>query len=71
MTSDTKYLVVLAKQVKRPKIMLPFIEGHTPKIQDNDQSIALGAINETNPTHLRSQAQPIGKIRKRRADWQD
>jgi hypothetical protein len=71
MNSDTKYLVVLAKQVKQPKIKLPFIEGHTPKIQDNDQSIALGAINETNPTRLRSQTQPNGKIREWRADWQD
>ena len=71
MRTDSKYLVALAKQVIRPEIPLPVLHGQPPKIQDNNQSIALGAINEANQSNLRSETQPVRKGRKRRADRKD
>ena len=71
MRTDTKYLVALAKQVIRPEIPLPVLEGQPPKIQDNNQSIALGAINEATSCHLRSETKPVLKGLKRRTDRKD
>jgi hypothetical protein len=71
MRTDSKYLVALAKQVVRPSIHLPVSQGQSPKIQDNNQSIALGAINEATESHLRSKAEPVRKGRKRRTDRKD
>jgi hypothetical protein len=71
MQTDTKYLVALAKQVRQPVIQLPILLGRPPKIQDNNQSMALGAINEANEFNLRGKAKPNGKSRKRRTDRQD
>jgi hypothetical protein len=51
MRTDSKYLVALAKQVRQPVIQLPVLLGQPPKIQDNNQSMALGAINEANESH--------------------
>jgi hypothetical protein len=71
MRTDTKYLVALAKQVIRPPKQLPVLLGQPPKIQDNNQSIALGAINEATDSYLRSETQPVRKGRKRRTDRKD
>ena len=71
MRTDSKYLVALAKQVRKPVIQLPVLLGQPPKIQDNNQSMALGAINEANEYHLRSKVKPNGKSRQRRTDRQD
>jgi hypothetical protein len=71
MQTDTKYLVALAKQVRKPVLQLPVLLGQPPKIQDNNQSMALGAINEANESHLRSKIKPVGKILKRRTHRQD
>jgi hypothetical protein len=68
MRTDSKYLVALAKMVKRPDTPLPVLQGQPPKIQDNNQSIALGAINEANHSSLRSETEPVRKGRKRRTD---
>jgi hypothetical protein len=70
MHTDTQYLVALAKQVKRPK-KLPVLLGQRPKIQDNNQSIALGAINEDIESYLRSQAELEREIAQRRTVWTD
>jgi hypothetical protein len=71
MQTDTKYLVALAKQVCKPVLQLPVLLGQPPKIQDNNQSMALGVINEANESHLRSKIKPVGKILKRRTHRQD
>ena len=68
MRTDSKYLVALAKQVRKPVIQLPVLLGQPPKIQDNNQSMALGAINEANESHLRGEIKPNGKSRKRRTN---
>jgi hypothetical protein len=70
MQTDTQYLVALHKQVKRPK-QLPVLLGQRPKIQDNNQSIALGAINEDIESNLRSQAESQRESRQRRIVWTD
>lgn len=43
-----KYCVLLSSQIKQPSATLPTkgVDAHT--IQDNDQSIKLGAIDEKN-----------------------
>jgi hypothetical protein len=71
MQIDTKYLVALAKQVRKPVIQLPILLKQPPKIQDNNQSMALGAINEANEFNLRSSIKPDGKSRKWRTYRQD
>jgi hypothetical protein len=70
MHTDTQYLVALAKQVKRPK-KLPVLLGQPPKIQDNNQSIALGAINEDIESYLRSQAKSELEGFQRSTIWSD
>ena len=71
MCTDSKYLLALAKQVRKPVIQLPVLLGQPPKIQDNNQSMALGAINEANESNLRGEIKPNGKSRKRRTHRQD
>jgi hypothetical protein len=70
MHTDRQYLVALAKQVKRP-VQLPVLLGQPPKIQDNNQSVALGAINEDIESYLRSQAKSQRKGYERPAVWTD
>jgi hypothetical protein len=70
MHTDRQYLVALAKQVKRP-VQLPVLLGQRPKIQDNNQSVALGAINEDIESYLRSQAKSQRKGHERPAVWTD
>jgi hypothetical protein len=71
MRTDTQYLLALANQVKRPTKQLPVLLGQSPKIQDNNQSIALGAINEDIEFNLRSQAKPERKSQQRATVWTD
>jgi hypothetical protein len=71
MRTDTQYLLALAKQVKRPTKQLPVLLGQPPKIQDNNQSIALGAINEDIESNLRSQVKSKRESQQRRTVWND
>lgn len=53
MDSIKKLCVLLTTQIKRPSAKLPK-KVVAQKIQDNDQSIKLGAINEKFYSNLRS-----------------
>jgi len=53
MASTEKLCALLTSQIKRPNAKLPK-KVVLPKIQDNDQSIKLGAINEKYHSSLRS-----------------
>jgi hypothetical protein len=53
-TIDKMYKLLLA-QIKKPSVKLQKTVK-LPKIQDNIQSIKLGAINESNHSNLRSKA---------------
>ena len=44
----------LSSQIKKPNDKLTKKDVSQPKIQDNDQSIKLGAINEEHTPNLRS-----------------
>ena len=44
----------LSSQIKKPNDKLTKKVVRKPKIQDNDQSIKLGAINEEHKSNLRS-----------------
>ena len=44
----------LSSQIKKPNDKLTKKDVSQPKIQDNDQSIKLGAINEEHTHNLRS-----------------
>lgn len=48
-----KLCALLSSQIKQPSAKLPK-KVELPKIQDNDQSIKLGAINEKHHSSLRS-----------------
>ena len=52
----------LSSQIKKPNDKLIKKDVSQPKIQDNDQSIKLGAINEEHKPNLRS----VGKTGTRR-----
>jgi hypothetical protein len=53
MTSIKQLCALLTSQIKKPNVKLPKkVDAH--KIQDNDQSIKLGAINEKYHSNLRS-----------------
>jgi hypothetical protein len=52
----------LSSQIKKPNDKLTKKVVSQPKIQDNDQSIKLGAINEEHKPNLRS----VGKTGTRR-----
>lgn len=52
----------LSSQIKKPNDKLTKKDVSQPKIQDNDQSIKLGAINEEHKPNLRS----VGKTGTRR-----
>jgi hypothetical protein len=53
MTILTKILDVLNLQIKQPSDKLPKKVVKSPKIQDNNQAINLGAINEKSTTGVR------------------
>ena len=59
-----KICVLLTSQIKQPSAKLPKKKVVMPKIQDNDQSIKLGAINEKHHLSLRSQS-GFGENRRR------
>ena len=54
MTILTKILDVLNLQIKQPSAKLPKKVVKSPKIQDNNQAINLGAINEKSTSSVRS-----------------
>ena len=64
MTILTKILDVLNLQIKQPNDKLPKKVVETPKIQDNNQAINLGAINEKSTTSVRGKG-PIGTVSRR------
>jgi hypothetical protein len=53
MASIKQLCALLTSQIKQPNAKLPK-KVVLPKIQDNDQSIKLGAINEKYLSNLRS-----------------
>ena len=53
MTIIDKFCKLLVAQIKKPSVKLQKTVK-LPKIQDNNQSIKLGAINEINKSDLRS-----------------
>jgi hypothetical protein len=53
MASIKRICALLTSQIKQPSAKLPK-NVVLPKIQDNDQSIKLGAINEKHHSNLRS-----------------
>jgi hypothetical protein len=60
----TKILDVLNLQIKQPSDKLPKKVVKSPKIQDNNQAINLGAINEKSTTGVRGQS-PTGTVSRR------
>lgn len=64
MTILTKILDVLNLQIKQPSDKLPKKVVKSPKIQDNNQAINLGAINEKSTSSVRSKSK-AGPIRRR------
>ena len=50
----TKILDALNLQIKQPSAKLPKKVVKVPKIQDNNQAIKLGAINEKSTSTVRS-----------------
>ena len=59
MNNTKKILRVLTSQIKVASVKLPQITEKTPIIQDNNQSIHNGVINEANiESNLRGQSQP-------------
>jgi len=64
MTILTKILDVLNLQIKQPSDKLPKKVVKSPKIQDNNQAINLGAINEKSTTGVRGKS-PTGAISRR------
>ena len=53
MTITDNFCKLLVAQIKKPSVKLQKTVK-LPKIQDNNQSIKLGAINEINKSDLRS-----------------
>lgn len=66
MTILTKILDVLNLQIKQPSDKLPKKVVKSPKIQDNNQAINLGAINEKSTSSVRSKT-PTGAVSRRSA----
>lgn len=64
MTILSKILDVLNLQIKQPSDKLPKKVAKSPKIQDNNQAINLGAINEKSTSSVRSKT-PTRNIRRR------
>jgi len=60
-----KMLVSFASQIKVSSVTLPTIT-RPHKIQDDNQSIHNGVINETTESSLRSQNEPIAKRKRGR-----
>jgi hypothetical protein len=56
MTLMEKILNTLSSQIKGTDVKLPFKELKSPKIQDNNQAISNGAINEELNSSLRSKS---------------
>ena len=54
MANIKQICALLISQIKQPNVKLPKKKVVLPKIQDNDQSIKLGAINEKHHSDLRS-----------------
>lgn len=60
-----KLFALLASQIKQPnaKLLKTVVKAQT--IQDNDQSITLGAINEKNSKPILRSASKTGSVRRR------
>ena len=59
-----KICALLSSQINTSSAKLPKKVVEQPKIQDNDQSIKLGAINEKSKSNLRSKSS-TGTVRRR------
>jgi hypothetical protein len=51
-----KIYSILSAQIKKSSAKLPVIDDKLPKIQDNNQAISNGAINEKSDSSLRSKS---------------
>jgi hypothetical protein len=67
---NTKYLAALAQMVRKPQVPV-LLQRAAPKIQDNNQAIDLGVINEESPVGVRSATKTDRKGRKRRTHGKD
>ncbi len=59
-----KIYLMLSSQIIRSDVTLPVIDKKSPKIQDNNQSINIGAINEKSNTIVRSTGKTGAKRRR-------
>ena len=66
MTIISTILDALNLQIKQPSDKLPKKVVKVPKIQDNNQAINLGAINEKSTSSVRSKT-PTGTVGRRSA----
>ena len=59
-----KIYSILSSQIKGSGATLPVIDKKSPKIQDNNQSISIGAINEKSTSSMRSKSSTGTKRRR-------
>ena len=55
---------ILHSQIKGSGVKLPLIDKDSPKIQDNNQSISIGVINEKSNFDVRSSSSTGAKRRR-------
>jgi hypothetical protein len=60
-----KIVAIMASQIVKPNVKLPLNSDKPHKIQDDNQSVKFGVINEKSDASLRS-ASPTGKKRGRK-----
>ena len=65
MSAINKVLAFVASQIKTASVTLPTIKK-PHKIQDDNQSIHNGVINETTESSLRSASEPVAKRKRGR-----
>lgn len=59
-----KIYLMLSSQIIRSDVTLPVIDKKSPKIQDNNQSISIGVINEKSNFDVRSSSSTGAKRRR-------
>ena len=59
-----KVYSLLSLQIKTSNVKLPLVDAKSPKIQDNNQAISNGAINEKSNSSLRSKSPVVTKRRR-------
>ena len=59
-----KFMKIFASQIKKSGVKLPVKLDKSPKIQDNNQAISNGVINEKSNSRVQSKT-ATGAVRKR------